>query len=245
MFFNKTKLIYASHLLKMLLGVTLLLLCAHITLQYINWEVFYQQNGLAYELANRFDLDDESSVATWFSQLLFLAIGLGAALAAYLQPSMPLRRLWQTIAAAGLLFSIDEGAGLHEFVLQSLHVLFYKDASPTSSNNAWLLVAPFIFLAAGWLVWRMARLLPKRTILLFTAAIATFLVGAIGVDMLTSIVDRETFLNQGVLTAVEETLELLASVFVVYALADYLETHHRLELQSAFKQLGARRPNSK
>lgn len=228
---------YATYVLKILGVTTLVLLCAHVFLQYLNWEVFYQQNGFVYELSNRFDLDDESSVSTWFSQALFLSIGLGAMLAAHLSVRTAIRRLWQLVGVLGLLLSVDEVASLHEFVLQSLHNQFFRDASPTSTNNAWLLVTPFILLAVAWFVWMAIRILPKRTTLLFATAICSFLVGAIFFDALASIVDRETFLNQGLLIAVEETLELFGSVISVYAIADYIETQHRMRLQSALKRL--------
>ncbi|MBW3568904.1 hypothetical protein KY385_02120 [Candidatus Parcubacteria bacterium] len=230
---------YAMRLLRILLSATVLIFFMHLLLQYLNWLVFYQQNGLVYELANRFDLDDESSVPTWFSQILFFLIGVLALLAAYLEAKIAPRRLWQVIGAVGLIFSIDEVAGLHEFVLQSLHVLFFKDATPTSSDNAWLLIAPIILLAASVFAWKMWRLLPRRTLFLFVAAGSIFLVGAIAVDMLTSVVPRESFLNQGMLVAFEETLELLGTVIVVYAIVDFLEIHHRMALGKARKQLSS------
>lgn len=210
---------------------------AHLLLQYLNLEVFYQQNGLVYELSNRFDLDDEASVATWFSQALFLAISICAALAAYLSSRAAVRRLWQFIAVLGLLISVDEVAGLHEFVLQSLHNIFFRDSAPTITNNAWLLVTPFILAAVMWFIWKTAKLLPRRTIMLFSVGIFTFLIGAVFFDALASIVDRETFWNQGIFIAIEETLELLGNVIVLYAIADYIESQHGPRLKSALSRL--------
>jgi hypothetical protein len=229
---------YAAKLLLILLSVTAVLLFMHLFLQFINWIIFYQQVGFYYELANRFDLDDESSVPTWFSQIIFFLIGILSLLAAYLDKKTASRRLWGIIGITGIVFSIDEVAGLHEFFLQSLHVLFYKDASPTSSDNAWLLVAPAILSAAVYFAWKMWTLLPRRTVGLFVFAGATFLIGAIAVDMVTSLVPRETFLNQGVMAAIEETLELLGAVIVVYAIAEFLEKHHSATIGNAKKQLG-------
>ena len=227
----------ALYLLKILVLTTLFLLGMHLLLQYLNWEVFYQQNGFVYELANRFDLDDEASVPTWFSQVMFLFIGTGAAWTAFLSRTVAIRRLWQLIAVIGVLLSIDEISGLHELFLQSLHNLFFRDAAPTSLNNAWLIVAPFILLAVTLFIWKVAKLLPKRTILLFVGAISIFLVGAIFVDLLASIVERESFLNQGLLIAAEETLELFGIVTVLYAIADYIETQHVSQIKSLFKHL--------
>ncbi len=228
---------FSSSLLRILGIATLIIVIAHLLLQFLNLEIFHYQNGFAYELSNRFDLDDESSVGTWFSQALFLAISMGAALAAYLSTVIAVRRLWQFIAIIGLLLSIDEVATLHEFVLQSLHNVFFRDADPTTTNNSWLLVTPFILMAVVWFVWKVSKLLPRRTMLLFATSIFTFLVGAIFFDALASIVDRETFLNQGVIIAIEESLELLGCIIAVYAIADYLEIQHGPRLKSALSNL--------
>lgn len=228
---------YSTRLLRVLLGLTLVILCIHLLLQFLNLNVYHQQNGQIYELSNRFDFDDESSVPTWFSQAVFLAIGVFALLAAYLQTKKTQRRLWGIIALLGLACSIDEVAGLHERILQSIHVAFYQEASPTALANAWWLIAPFVLLVGGWLAWMAIRLLPRRTMVLFMASGIAFLVGAVAVDLITSIVSREWFLNQGLLVAAEEMVELLASIFVLYAIADYLEGHHHFVLGNAVRQL--------
>lgn len=240
---KKTNLPYSTRLLSILLKVTVLILSLHFLMQYLNLEVFYQQNGQIYELANRFDLDDESSVPTWFSQILFLLISLGALLAAYFQTNNASRNLWRIIAGIGLLFSLDEATTLHEYILQTLHVLFFKDASPTGQHNAWWLVAPFVLAAGAWLIWKALRLLPRQTVTLFMTAGFTFLAGAFVVDMITSTAYRETFLNQGILVAIEESFELLGTVIALYAIADYLETYHYESINAALKQLRYSRPS--
>jgi len=230
----------SSRLLRTLLGVTLVLIVVHLILQYLNFVIYHQQVGQMYELANRFDLDDESSVPTWWAQVLFLAIGLGAWLSAYLQPDQATRRLWSTVAALGLIFSLDEVAALHEHILQSVHNLFFRDSSPTGMANAWWLVAPLLLLTGAWLLWKMVRLFPRRTTVLLAVGGAVFLVGSVVADLLTSIAPRETFLNQGIMVAVEEGLELIGSVIVFYAIADYLEMYHYSVLRNVVSQLRMR-----
>lgn len=230
---------HSSRLLRALVVVSLVLLFIHLGLQFLNLNVFHQQSGQIYELSNRFDFDDESSVPTWFSQALFLAISAFALLAACLQTKKAQRNFWRLIAFIGVAFSIDEIAGLHERILQSVHVAFYQDASPTGLDNAWWLIAPVLLLAGGWLAWMTIRLLPRRTTLLFVASGVAFLVGAVAVDLITSVVSREWFLNQGVLVAAEEMVELLACIGILYAMADYLEGNFNTELGSAARQLKA------
>jgi hypothetical protein len=231
---------YSNALLKILVAVVLLLLSLHILFQYLNWEVYYQQNGRIYELANRFDFDDESSIPTWFSQLIFMCIGLGALLAAHLEKKKPVKQIWKIVGVVGLLFSLDEVAGLHEFLLQTIHNIFFKDQSPTSSDNAWLIVLPFIAVSGLWLTWKMIRLLPKRTIGIFVVASAVFLAGAIGVDLLTSLVERESFFHQGVLVAFEEYFEMMGAVIFLFALLEYIEVNKISELHQKIIGLGSK-----
>lgn len=227
----------STRILIWLAGATLLLTAIHLFLQYLNLEVFYQQQGQVYELSNRFDLDDETSVPTWFSQILFLLIGAAAFTAAYLERKTAVKRLWALIGVFGVVYSLDESAGLHEFVLQTLHVLYYQDAAPTKENNAWLIAVPLILAVLLWLGWLIFRYFPVRTLVLFAVSAGLFLAGAVGVDLATSVTGRETFWNQGVLVAAEETFELLATVLALYAVIDYVERRHFASLSAAIAQL--------
>lgn len=227
----------ARRLLIVLIITTLVLLGLHLLLQFVNLNVYHQQHGQFYELSNRFDFDDEASVPTWFSQFLYLLIAMGAGLAAYLETNRTRRRIWTLIAVVSLIFSIDEIGALHEFVLQTLHVIFFADAAPGAFSNAWLLVLPLIVIAAGLFIGSMVRHFPRRTLLLFTSAVVIFLIGAVGVDMVTSVLERESFANQGILVGIEEMLELLSLVVIVYAVADYLERWHGETVRRALAQL--------
>lgn len=220
------------------LGIAILLLVAiHLVLQYLNLNVYGQQNGQIYELSNRFDLDDESSVPTWLSQALFLFVGVSAALVAYLETKRPRRLIWLTIAIGALVFSIDEVATLHEFTLQTVHVLFFGDSDPTGSANAWLLIMPFIGLAGLWFLWKVALHFPRRTMMLFAGAGAVFLFGAVAVDIIASTAARDSFLNQGIMVAIEESFELGASLVILYTVLNYLETTHQTRLAAAWSRL--------
>ncbi len=211
----------------------------HLILQYLNMDVFYQQNGPVYELSNRFDLDDESSVPTWFSQVLFLLISASAFLASIMESSLPRRNIWRLIALGTLIFSIDEIATLHEFTLQTVHVLFFGESSPTGLSNAWLLLLPFVLAIGLWLIWQIARHFPRKMIIQFALAGSVFIFGAVFVDILASTVARDTFLNQGIIVAVEETFELVASLIVLYAILRYIETENHAKLSKAWSQIKA------
>lgn len=229
--------LFSSKLLGWLLVSLFALIVAHFSLQALNWLVYHQQHGQFYELANRFDFEDEVSVPTWFSQILLLSIGLCGILISYLETVKKRRIIWGLIGVGGVLLSIDEGSGLHEFVLQTLHVMFFSDASPTGQANAWLIVLPFILLLAGWFIYYMFSAIPRATLYLFILSGAVYLVGAIGVDLITSVVERESFLNQGVLVGIEETLELLGTILFLYATVRYTELTHGTAIKRAVREL--------
>lgn len=219
--------------------ITGAILVVHLLLQFLNLEVFYQQNGQIYELSNRFDLDDESSVPTWFSQFLFLAVACAAFLTAYLERNRPRRRIWLGIGLLAVVFSLDEIATLHEYMLQTLHVILFQDAQPTAFANAWWLVGSVVVIIAGWTLWNIKKFLPIRTVTLFFVSGLIFWIGAIIFDGLTSFVPRESFLNQGVLVAIEETMELTGVALALYATLDYIERKHKRKISAALKQLTA------
>lgn len=224
-------------ILVVLIASASLLVVLHLVFQYVNMEVFYQQNGQFYELSNRFDLDDESSVATWYSQLLLLLIGSGAGLIAYMQRDRARRRLWTLLAAVGVLFSLDEIAGLHERLLQTVHVAFFKDNAPTGLANAWWILLPFILAAASYVGWKMLKLLPLATTRKFIISGIVFLVGAVAIDLITPSIYRETFLQQGLFVAAEESFELFGTVLALYAVIAHIELFHRQQISGAIKQL--------
>ena len=68
----------SKRLLWILIGFLGFLVCAHLFLQHLNLHVYDEKNAQVFEISNRFDFDDESSIPTWLSQFLYLYIGLSA-----------------------------------------------------------------------------------------------------------------------------------------------------------------------
>jgi hypothetical protein len=230
---------YALRCLGLLAGTIFVLLCLHLLLQYLNLEVFKEKQGQIFELSNRLDFDDESSIPTWFSQIIFLAIGAGSLLAGYLQTDKPRQRLWRIVGVIAVLVSIDEIIAIHEYALQSLHLLFFSDSAPKAFANAWWLILPFVLAGAGWLLYKLIRLFPPSTVWLLATGGALFLAGAVGVDILAISVPKASFLSQGILVAVEETLEMAGGAIILYAVMNYLEIYHSEKLHKAARELRA------
>lgn len=214
----------------------------HLFLQVLNLLVFKGDNFAIFELSNRFDLDDEESVATWYSQFLFIGIALTGLLAAWLETSSkPRRALWSTLAIIATVFSIDEVATTHEFVLTQLHVAAYGNSDSTLLQNGWIIVAPFVLAIGIALVWWIFRMVPKRTFILLATAGFVFLAGSMGVEVITNAMTFNAFTSEGILVAMEEGMELLGSTIALYAMADYIERRHGKHVGEAFKRIKAGR----
>lgn len=213
------------------------LLLLHLVFQYLNLERYNEKQGQVFEISNRVDMDDEASLPTWFSQFLLLGIGVTALVTSRFETNHRLRRLWGFIGIVGILFSINEVAAIHEFILQSAHLLYYGEVAPTAVLNAWWLALPFIFIAAGFLLWWINRLFPRRTVILFFVAGIFYISGAAGLDLVSNDLNKSSFAYQGVATAIEEGFEMLGAITALYTVLAYLESQHSQKLAGLVKLL--------
>lgn len=234
----KTKSV-ATRVFWWLMLVTLVLLGLHLLFQYLNLEIYQEKHGQVFELSNRLDFDDEVSLPTWFSQFVLLIGGVAGLFVSYLETKRSAKQAWLFIGLVGVLFSIDEVGSIHEFVLQSGHLLYYGEVVPTAAVNAWWLVLPFIAVGGMAFLYWLYRVVPLRTLLLFAAGGVTYLIGAAIFDLISNHFAKSTYMYQGIMTGAEETLEMIGSTVVLYAILKYLETHHLEKIRAALKQLRA------
>ncbi len=227
----------ARRVLNVLLVVVAVTMFGHLLLQHLNLNVFDEKQVYVYELSNRLDLDDESSIPTWIAQAMLLSVAVLAFFTAYLEKRRASKTVWLIIGLVGLVFSLDEIASLHELILQVIHILALGFVPPTIVANAWLIVLPFVLAFGLWLLRLMTKTLPQRTIRLFMVAGGLFVVGAAGVDILTSTTDASLFFVQGILVFIEEGMELIATAIAIYAIVDYLEQTHGAVIGRAHRQL--------
>lgn len=233
-----TKTIFSRKLLFTLLTITLLFTIIHLILQYINTVHFNLSYGNFYEVTNRFDFDDEASIPTWFSNVLFLMAASAAGLAAYLERKKKSFGVWLLIMSGAILGSIDEVSTVHESGLQSIHLLFFNENAPTLLANAWVVIVPVVLIFIAWFFVLALRVLPKKTIKLFAIAAAIYLSGAIGVDIITStLLDSTPFIEQGIFVAIEEVSELVGLSILIYAISSYIETNYSDRVRKAIKEL--------
>ncbi len=214
---------YTRILNGLLLAVGLLIIF-HISMQAVA-RMVGPQNLFVNDVAARFGLDNELSIPTWFASMLALASAAIAWLAAHRESSPQITKGWQLLAFIGLMISLDEMAALHELALQGLHILAQFGEEQTFTQNAWLLVLPFIVIglvAAGLYV---RRLFPSGFRKRLLIATAVYLSGALVVEYAAIQVDKASILYNFGLVVVEEGLELVGLWLFLRAVLLQLQTH--------------------
>lgn len=180
--------------------------------------------GWLFNLAGRFNVDQESSLPTWFSQiLLFTAAGI-AFFIARTDESLGLRKYWYLVAAIMVLLSIDEGSSFHETlgVWVGQH-LGWQLSFGFAVLRDWVLLALIAAIIVGLLLWRFILLLPARTRILLALSASLFIGGALIVETLhftTFQIEYGSF-SQVVSNAIEEGFEMFGVITLIYALASY------------------------
>jgi hypothetical protein len=175
-------------------------------------------------LQQQFYVDNEINVPTWYSSTLLLASAFLAGFIALVDSQNRSRcRRWVGLAAMFVVLSMDETASMHETVNSTL-----RDAFGFGGvwYFAWLVpgvvaVAVVGFVYLGF-VWR----LPRRTRRIVVVAGVTFLVGAVGMEMVGGVwADAHGVenLRYGLMTSLEEVLEMLGVSLFIYGLMVHLE----------------------
>lgn len=204
------------------------LLVVHVITRVIHWSGMYVPMPIAL-LLDRFDVDGETSVPTWFSILLLLAIAVLAFVIARVDRPAGSRayRWWYAVAAVALYLSIDEGAALHEIAFQPMQRLLGVTSGPLLF--AWVVPGAIAVIVVAAVFVRFFLTLPKPTKISLAIAAGVYVLGALGMEMLTGALIYDIALpNTGgsltvdLFTAVEEGLELAGAILAIRALLQYL-----------------------
>ncbi len=223
-----------------LAGVTIILLTLHLAFQHLNL-AYNEKHGQIFEISNRFDVDDEASLPTWFSQAIWLCVAGASIVAAKLASQKSVRKLWLSMALIGVLFSIDEVSGIHELSLQSLHLLFFGLERSSSTLNAWWLVMPVVLVFGVWFMSKLLKVLHKRQWLIMMFGWLIFLIGAVGLELHGNDIPHNTFMYQGIVTGIEEGLEMLGGIIILYVVLNHLNVHNSRKIKAAWQELGAKK----
>jgi len=189
----------------------------------------------------KFNVGEESNVPTWYSSITLLVCSLLLAVIAAAKKAQGDRYTlhWVILSAIFLVMSVDEVAMLHEALGETVAtVLGFVGYSPSGVlYAAWVIPgAIFVFIVALAYL-RFLFDLPRRTMLWFFVAGAIFVIGALGLEILSSRLSSlygwenlESMPDKvkiviAVQTAIEELFEMSGVVVFIYALLSYISTY--------------------
>jgi len=212
------------HVTFVLLMATAVLVLANLATQIVAIET-----GRGKAFAVLFDLGRETSVATWFAEMLLLFLAALLFVAAAHARSQDLRdaRYWFGTAVVAVYMSIDEGSALHEKMSHGTRTLL--DIHVAFLEYAW--VIPFTALAIGLVavLFKFWRRLPDRPRRFLALGALLFVFGAVSFEL----VQGEIVDNPGVwggrhgyvflaTVTIEETLEFVGVILAAYGVLEYL-----------------------
>lgn len=188
------------------------ILFIHVCLQ----TAHYCWQRLPWLLKDRFDVDVEDSVPTWFSAAnLLLCSRLFFAIATEKKRAGDRWYChWYGLSFFSAMLSVDEVAGFHEVV-------------DTIGIMPWTIPGTLVAATFGLAYARFLIHLPAQTRRLFIVAGVLFATGALGVEQLTDIYLEDNSTNSlgyNLLTATEEGLEMIGVVLFIHALLSYQGT---------------------
>jgi hypothetical protein len=201
-----------------------------------------------------FDVGEERSIPTWFSSILLLlcSILLAVVTVAKRQRNDRYTLHWGILSLILLLLSLDEVASIHEAIgQQSERLLLYTTGlTPSGAISFFWVVPGAIFVLIVLLAYlRFLADLPQTTRRWFLFAGALFVLGALGIEMLTAQVVSSSdaiagwiesasggmigrgsanaipTILKGLQTSVEEMFEMLGLTAFAYALLAYISSY--------------------
>ena len=208
----------------------------------VNLAGFFIQYVLGFRRLDRFigllNVGDDSSIPTWYSSfaLLICAILLMVIAIVKGRRKEPYFRHWAILSIIFTVMSIDEVAMIHENMGDILGDLFKFKAG--FFYYSWVILAMpliFIFLLA---YLKFIIHLPTKIRYLFLIAGATFVMGGLGIEMLSahhdSLYGTSNLIYNCIMTA-EEFLEMLGIIIFIYALLSYLKSY-LIEIKIVIKE---------
>ncbi len=164
-----------------------------------------------------------SGFALFISSLLFFCIS------SLEEKQGKKRRYWLGLAAVFLFLSLDEAFVLHER-LGDYTAQYIKSTGILEASGLlyfpWIIPYSILTIILGLLYFRFILRLPRKTTILLILSAIIFLTGAAGLDMLGG---REAELHGYytvtyiVLFTIEEFLEMIGVVLLIYTLLDYIK----------------------
>lgn len=208
---------FARRLTRWLVAVAAALLVLHLLVMWVYWEDVIP--SLAWEEVSIFDLDTEESIGTWFSAVLLLMAGRFL----WLQRGA-LRRHgerdvlgWTVLAVGFHILSLDEVAGMHEYLNQML--------KSNDTGIRWTAIGgpAAALVGLAYVPWLLR--LPARTRAFFIVGGVLYLGGAVLVERATDVYEDWGKLNTyeyHLWIALEEGLEMVGVIVFLRGLLGHM-----------------------
>lgn len=209
---------------KTLLLINIGLIFLHIFFCYIN--INFDVNFLISEIGEKFNMDNEESIPTWFAQTLLLAIAL---LFAFIYKNEK-RKEWIFLSLIFVFLSIDGGAGIHELTMRPMQEILNIDSG--IFFFAWVIPAIILIFILIAIFIKFFNSLPQQTKKLLFLGFFIFILGAMGVEMISGAywqANNFTYdMNYRILNSIEEGLENFGSIIAIYSLVLYIKDNNKL-----------------
>lgn len=175
----------------------------------------------------RLSLGHEPSAANWYSSLALLASAvLALVIALHANRSGARYRVhWFALSVLLAVLALDEAVMIHEMADRTLQEWLNSDGI---LYFAWVIPGAAFTLLVGLGFIGFLRNLEAYTRRLVLASGAIFLAGALGVEMVEGVLVSTHGMESVLFTlaiSVEEALEMLGIVLLIYALLDYITRH--------------------
>jgi len=173
-------------------------------------------------LIRLFELDGEANLPTWFESMLFL---IAAGLSLLVSGGTPRKAFaWRLMAFALVVMSCDEVSSIHETVGIWLSHLM---AAKRLYVYAWLIPGGLVTAGLVWLTIQAMRPLDPAVRRGVALGGLIFLFGAFGLEIVEAIVDASVYGTWifGLISSIEETLELVGLLVFIHALMGHLRDH--------------------
>lgn len=211
-------------------GVTRALIAAVVALHLLNVPAVVFRYAWPWEGARHyiafFSVAGEGKLPTFYSGVTLLAAAaLLGLIAAHQQSRGGFRLHWAGLGGIFALMAMDEMVVIHELSSGVLRSYFSITGGPL--YHAWVMpaLAFLAFLAIAY--FRFVTALPARSRTLFVTAGVIYVGGALGMEMVGSAYNAAHGhdLAYGVISTVEEVLEMSGIVLFLYGLMDHLERY--------------------
>lgn len=202
-----------------LMTISTIFVLLHLITQYgiATWDL----HQYTIDLLERFNVDEEASVPTWYAQIvLFCTASIAAYIGFFLfQKKEKYRAHWIAIAVLLLCMSIDEGASLHELAIEP-----FQDRLDIDTGLfffAWVIPAAVIVILIIATFFRFWMQLPKRIRFLLAVAALVFIAGGLGMEMISGAFWQangfENSFQYRIYNAIEEAGEFYGVNIALYA----------------------------